>query len=89
MYLSGIEKVFKKYIKSYKEGVQPTLQGPPDPHNVDLATIRLPYAGPTTGLKSVFDRLYERRPLADFRLVVGPTYGSRMVAKSTLFRSGK
>jgi hypothetical protein len=45
-----------------------------------LATIRLPYAGPTTGLKSVKRRLYERRLLADFRPVVGPAYGSRMVA---------
>ncbi len=44
------------------------------------ATIRLPYAGPTTGLKSAKSRLYERRPLADFRLAVGPAYGSRMVA---------
>jgi hypothetical protein len=49
----------------------------PDPHNVELATDRLTYAGPTTGLKSVFDRLYERRPLADFRLVIGPAYVSR------------
>ncbi len=45
-----------------------------------LATIRLPYAGPTTGLKSAKCRLYERRLLADFRPVVGPAYGSRMVA---------
>jgi hypothetical protein len=45
-----------------------------------LATIRLPYAGPTTGLKSAECRLYERRLLADFRPVVGPAYGSRMVA---------
>jgi hypothetical protein len=44
----------------------------PDPYNVDLATIWLPYAGATTGLKSVFDRGFERRPLAGFRLVVGP-----------------
>ncbi len=44
------------------------------------ATIRLPYAGPTTGLKSAKSRLYERRPLADFRLAVGPAYGSRIVA---------
>jgi hypothetical protein len=44
------------------------------------ATIRLPYASPTTGLKSAKSRLYERRPLADFRLAVGPAYGSRMVA---------
>jgi hypothetical protein len=44
------------------------------------ATIRLPYAGPTTGLKSAKSRLYERRPLANFRLAVGPAYGSRMVA---------
>jgi hypothetical protein len=33
------------------------------------ATIRLPYAGPTTGLKSAKSRLFER-----------PIYGSRMVA---------
>jgi hypothetical protein len=45
-----------------------------------MATIRLPYAGPTTGLKSAKSRLFERRPLADFRLAVGPAYGSRMVA---------
>jgi hypothetical protein len=45
-----------------------------------LATIRLPYAGPTTGLKSAKCRLYERRLLADFRPVVGLAYGSRMVA---------
>ncbi len=45
-----------------------------------LATIRLPYAGPTTDLKSTKCRLYERRLLADFRPVVGPAYGSRMVA---------
>jgi hypothetical protein len=45
-----------------------------------LATIWLQYAGPTTGLKSAEGRLYERRLLADFRLVVGPAYGSRMVA---------
>jgi hypothetical protein len=45
-----------------------------------LATIRLPYAGPTTGLKSAKCRHYERRLLADFRPVVGPAYGSRMVA---------
>jgi hypothetical protein len=45
-----------------------------------MATIRLPYAGPTTSLKSAKSRHYERRPLADFRLVVGPAYGSRMVA---------
>jgi hypothetical protein len=29
----------------------------PDPRNVDLATIRLPYAGPTTSLKSAKSRL--------------------------------
>jgi hypothetical protein len=46
-----------------------------------LVTIRLPYAGPTTSLKSAKGQLYERRPLADFRLAVGPAYGSRMVAK--------
>ncbi len=46
-----------------------------------LATIRLPNAGPTTGLKSAKSRLYERRLLADFRPVVGPAFGSRMVAK--------
>ncbi len=45
-----------------------------------LATIRLPLAGPTTSLKSAKCRLYERRLLADFRPVVGPAYGSRMVA---------
>ncbi len=45
-----------------------------------MATIRLPYAGPTTGLKSAKCRLFERRLLADFRPVVGPAYGSRMVA---------
>jgi hypothetical protein len=45
-----------------------------------LATIRLPYAGPTTGLKSAKRRLYVCRLLADFRPVVGPAYGSRMVA---------
>ncbi len=45
-----------------------------------MATIRLPYAGPTTSLKSAKSRHYKRRPLADFRLVVGPAYGSRMVA---------
>jgi hypothetical protein len=46
-----------------------------------LATIRLPNAGPTTGLKSAKSRHYERRLLADFRPVVGPAFGSRMVAK--------
>jgi hypothetical protein len=45
-----------------------------------LATIRLPCAGPTTSLKSAKCRLYECRLLADFRPVVGPAYGSRMVA---------
>ncbi len=46
-----------------------------------MATIRLPCAGPKTSLKSVSNRLFERRPLADFRLVVGPAHDSRMVAK--------
>jgi hypothetical protein len=46
-----------------------------------LATIRLPNAGPTTGLKSANSRLYECRLLADFRPAVGPAFGSRMVAK--------
>jgi hypothetical protein len=45
-----------------------------------LATIRLPNAGPTTGLKSTKSRLYERRLLADFRPAIGPAFGSRMVA---------
>jgi hypothetical protein len=36
-----------------------------------LATIQLPRAGPMTSLKFVYDRLYERRPSADFRLVAG------------------
>jgi hypothetical protein len=31
-------------------------------------------------LLTVLSRLYERRPLADFKLAVGPAYGSRMVA---------
>jgi hypothetical protein len=30
----------------------------PDPHNVDLATIRLQYAGPTTSLKSTKGRTF-------------------------------
>ncbi len=45
-----------------------------------MATIRLPNAGPTTGLKSAKSRHYERRLLADFRPAVGPAFGSRMVA---------
>ncbi len=45
-----------------------------------LATIRLPNAGPKTGLKSAKSRLYEHRLLADFRPAVGPAFGSRMVA---------
>jgi hypothetical protein len=45
-----------------------------------LATIRLPNAGPTTGLKSAKSGLYVRRLLADFRPAVGPAFGSRMVA---------
>jgi hypothetical protein len=43
-----------------------------------LATIQLPYVGPTTSLKSAKSRNYECRPLTDFRLIVGPAYGSRI-----------
>jgi hypothetical protein len=64
---------------SLKKTYLKTDDGPRSAQN-RLATIRLPYAGPTTSLKSAKSRQYERRPLADFRLVVGPAYGSRMVA---------
>jgi hypothetical protein len=49
----------------------------PDPRNIDLAIMRLLYAGPTASIRSGKSRLYELQFLADF---MGPAYGSRMIA---------
>jgi hypothetical protein len=70
--ISLFANFFRRLFESF-------LQHARSAHN-RLATIRIPYAGPTTGLKSAKCRLYECRLLADFRPVVGPAYGSRMVA---------
>jgi hypothetical protein len=64
-----------KFLMSHKISIQVTRSA-----QNRLATIRLPNAGPTTGLKSAKSRLCECRLLADFRPAVGPAFGSRMVA---------